>query len=138
MDNISSVSSSLQGIENIEGFEAAFTGAFLVVYLVMLALCIVCLFAMAKVFKKAGVAGWKILIPVYNTYLTYKIVFGNGWLFLLQLIPLVGYVMPFVLEWKLAKVFGKGTGFAILSLFFSPITRMILGFGSSEYTGPVG
>ena len=66
-----------------------------------------------------------------------KLVFGNGWLFLLNLIPFVGYVLPCVVEFKLAKAFGKGTGFAILSLFFSPITRMILAFGDSEYVGPM-
>lgn len=106
-------------------------------YLFALVLCVVCLIAAAKIFTKAGIAGWKVIVPFYNTYLQYKLVFGNGWLFLLQLVPVVGYVMPFVLEFKLAKVFGKGTGFAVLSLFFSPITRLILGFGSAEYEGPL-
>lgn len=106
-------------------------------YLVSLVICVVCLIAAAKIFSKAGIAGWKVIVPFYSNYLQYKLVFGNGWLFLLNLIPFVGYVMPFILEWKLAKVFGKGTGFAVLSLFFSPITRLILGFGDAEYAGPL-
>lgn len=137
--------STLEGFES--GFEAGFesgldgmekflTGIGLGVYLVMLAVCIVCLIAMARIFRKAGIAGWKVLIPFYSNYLQYKLVFGNGWLFLLTAIPVVGYIVQYVLEWNLAKAFGKGTGFAVLSLFFSPITRMIIGFGSSEYVGP--
>ena len=106
-------------------------------YLVTLVVCVVCLIGAAKIFSKAGIAGWKVIVPFYSNYLQYKLVFGNGWLFLLQLVPVVGYVMPFVLEWKLAKVFGKGTGFAVLSLFFSPVTRLILGFGDAEYVGPL-
>ena len=35
----------------------------------------------------------------------------------------------------LAKAFGKGTGFGVLTFFFAPICLAILGFGSSEYNG---
>lgn len=125
-----SLTQSSELMEMIAGFGIG-------LYLVMLVLCVVCLIAAAKIFSKAGIAGWKVIVPFYSNYLQYKLVFGNGWLFLLNLIPVVGYVMPFVLEWKLAKVFGKGSGFALLSLFFSPITRLILGFGDAEYVGPL-
>lgn len=124
---------SLSGAESLE----AMLPVLLVTYFIALVVAIVCLIAAAKLFSKAGIAGWKVLIPIYNGYLLYKLVFGNGWLFLLNLIPFVGYVLPCVVEFKLAKAFGKGTGFAILSLFFSPITRMILAFGDSEYVGPM-
>ena len=127
---MASLTQSSELMEMIAGFGIG-------LYLVMLVLCIVCLIAAAKIFSKAGIAGWKVIVPFYSNYLQYKLVFGNGWLFLLNLIPFVGYVMPFVLEWKLAKVFGKGSGFALLSLFFSPITRLILGFGDAEYVGPL-
>ena len=127
---------SISGASSFEGLEALL-GLGVGLYLVMLALCVVILIASAKIFSKAGIAGWKVIVPFYSNYLQYKLVFGNGWLFLLNLIPFVGYVMPIVLEVKLAKVFGKGTGFAILSVFFSPITRLILGFGDAEYVGPL-
>ena len=35
----------------------------------------------------------------------------------------------------LAKVFGKGTGFAIGLIFLTPIFALILGFGSDTYKG---
>ena len=36
---------------------------------------------------------------------------------------------------KLAKAFGKGTGFGVLTFFFAPICLAVLGFGSAEYEG---
>lgn len=38
-------------------------------------------------------------------------------------------------QMKLAKAFGKGGGFALGLIFFSPIFYAILGFGSAEYLG---
>ena len=35
----------------------------------------------------------------------------------------------------LAKAFGKGTGFGVLTFFFAPICLAVLGFGSAEYEG---
>lgn len=32
-----------------------------------------------RIFKKAGEPGWKALIPIYNTYITYKIVNMQSW-----------------------------------------------------------
>ena len=36
---------------------------------------------------------------------------------------------------KLAKAFGKGTGFGVLTFFFTWIGLPILGLGSAEYEG---
>lgn len=111
-------------------------GVYSVVLILSLVALAVSLIANIMVFKKAGIAGWKAFVPVYNSYLLSKITFGNGWYFLLSFIPLVSTIYPYVLEYQLCKAFGKGTGFAVASIFFSPITRLILAFGDSEYVGP--
>lgn len=41
-----------------------------------------------KIFKKAGEPGWKCLIPIYNTYIMYKIVGMKGWFWGMLLISL--------------------------------------------------
>ena len=84
-----------------------------VAYLIAMACCIVLIVAAWKIFTKAGEAGWKALIPAYNTYLLFKIVWGNGWLFLLSCIPVVNFVVLIIHNLKFAKAFGKGVGFAI-------------------------
>ena len=59
------------------------------------------------VFQKAGIAGWKSIIPIYNSYCLFKIAWGNGWVFLATIIPLVGVIVDFMCMYKLAKSFDK-------------------------------
>lgn len=91
--------------------------------------------AMWKIFVKAGEEGWKAIIPFYNTYILYKITWGNGLYFLLLLIPCVNVVIQIITSVKLAKAFGKGIGFTLGLIFLGPIFQLILGFDSSEYKG---
>ena len=87
-------------------------------------------------FTKAQQPGWASIIPFYNTYTLCKIATGNGWLFLLLLIPCVNIVVYIIVSVKLAAAFGKGTFFMIMMLLFPGICYLILGFGSSQYRGP--
>lgn len=109
-------------------------GVFAVIGLACLALFIV---GEWKVFKKAGYEGWISLVPFYNTYTLSKIVWGNGWLFLLCLIPVGGTIFQIATLAKLAKVFNKGTGFSVGMVFLPVIFMLILGMSStSSYSGP--
>ena len=114
------------------GLSAIMAGMGIAYYLVMLVVCILMIVAMWKIFEKAGEAGWKSLIPFYNTYILFKISCGNGWLFLILFIfaPFIYWQM-----WKLCKAFDKGIGFFILMLFFTPIAYLILGFSDADYIG---
>ncbi len=94
---------------------------------------IISLIATCILFVKAGEGWWKAIIPIYGTYILFKITWSSGWYFLLLLIPVVNAVVMCVTEYRLARCFGKGALFGILSIFFSPVTRMILAFGSSDY-----
>ena len=101
----------------------------------MLALCLLIIASVWKIFVKAGEHGWACLVPFYGNYVMFRIVFGNGWLFLLQFIPLVGMIMALVANFRLGKVFGKSTGFCIGLIFLAPIFMLLLGFSDSEYIG---
>ena len=124
----------------MEGYDAAYAAAasgFSAVYAILsLAISVLTLVAMWKLFVKAGRAGWKCLIPFYNTYCLYDIAWGNGWLFLLMFVPCVNVVVGIMMLFKLAKAFGQGTGFGFGLLFLNTIFILILGFGSAEYVGP--
>ena len=52
--------------------------------LISLSVNILTIIAMWKIFSKAGIAGWKALIPFYNGYLQYKLAWKGSifWLFL--------------------------------------------------------
>lgn len=124
----------------MESYDAAYAAAasgFSAVYVILsLAISVLTLVAMWKLFVKAGKAGWKCLIPFYNTYCLYDIAWGNGWLFLLMFVPCVNVVVGIMMLFKLAKAFGQGTGFGFGLLFLNTIFILILGFGSAEYVGP--
>ena len=89
-----------------------------------------------KVFTKAGIPGWASLVPFYSQYCLFQMAFGNGWLFLLCLVPCVNLVILVICYIKLAQSFGKGAGFGVGLIFLNPIFLMILGFGDSTYIGP--
>ena len=89
-----------------------------------------------KIFEKAGVEGWKALIPFYNNYLFLEIGGYNGWLFVLIFVPYVGILVAILMALGLAKNFGKSVLFAIFGLLiFSIVGYLMLAFGSDKYLG---
>jgi Na+/H+-translocating membrane pyrophosphatase len=100
---------------------------------VSLVIGVLCIVALWKIFNKAGIAGWKSLIPFYNTYCLCKITWGTGWVFLAYIVPVVNVVIAIITQYRLAKVFGKGIGFTLGLIFLSPFFLLALGFGSAEY-----
>lgn len=111
------------------------TAAYVIISIIA---CVICIAAMWKIFTKAGEAGWKSLIPIYNAYILVKIADGNGIKFLLLLIPIVNFVFMCMLYIRLAKAFGKSTGFGIGLIFLNFIFMLILAFGDAQYIGPRG
>ena len=100
-----------------------------------LAITVLGIVAMWKVFEKAGEPGWAAIIPFYNLYVLFKITWGNGWKFLFLLIPIANIVFAIITMVKLAKAFGKSGGFAVGLIFLSIIFYCILAFDQSEYLG---
>jgi len=141
---------------------AVLGGMFSAVLMFALVFYILTVIATWKIFKKAGIEGWKSLIPIYNAYLLYKIAGVNFWIygllmpfissFILELakplennggiqalLNLVGIAVIIVAEWKfvkgLANAFGKGTGYALGLLLLPNIFLLVLGFGSDKFQG---
>lgn len=103
------------------------------VYLIVGIFMLVCLW---KVFVKAGKPGWASIIPIYNIIVELEIV-GRPWYWLLlMLIPIVNIVLAIIVTFRMAKVFGKSTGFGFGLLFLPFIFYPILAFGDDKYLGP--
>ncbi|MBP0954785.1 MAG: hypothetical protein J6M90_03970 [Oscillospiraceae bacterium] len=105
--------------------------------IISVALTVLGIIAMWNIFTKAGEAGWKRLIPILNTYTMFKIVYGNGWKFLLLLVTILGEILAIVYLVRLGQVFGKGVGFILGLIFLAPIFIILLGFGKDQYQGPM-
>lgn len=104
--------------------------------LISIALSVFQIICYWRVFEKAGVPGWKSLIPIYNTYVLCDLVWGEGLKMFLFLIPIANIYFSIRLYLSFAKVFGKDVGFGIGLMFLQPIFVGILAFDSSSYYGP--
>jgi Family of unknown function (DUF5684) len=116
------------------GFLAAMSGMMLLFWL---AVAVIFIIGMWKVFTKAGQPGWASIIPFYNIYILLKIAGRPGWWLLLFFIPLVNFVIAIILAIDVAKAFGQSAVFGIVLLFLlSGIGYLVLGFGNYRYVGP--
>lgn len=104
-------------------------------YIISICIIVLLIISFWGIFQKAGEAGWKSIIPLYNSYIEYKITWGNGWYFLLLLIPIVNIVIGIMTTYKLAVAFGKGVGFTFGLIFLPIIFYPMLAFGSARYQG---
>jgi len=86
-----------------------------------------------KVFEKAGQAGWKSLIPIYNYVVFLNIIVRPVWWVILLFVPIVSFIIIIVMHVDLAKRFGKGAlyglGLCLLPFIFFPL----LAFGDATY-----
>ena len=101
---------------------------------------IITLIANWILFQKMGREGWESIIPFYNQYVLFEELYGNGWKFLLLLIPFYNIYVCIKLNIDLAHGFHKSTGFGIGLLFLSFIFLSILAFSSATYgtiTSPI-
>ena len=132
-------------------------GLALVSSLIQVVIILLNIIGLFKIYQKMGKPGWKGIIPFYNMYGLYdelwdkKYFWGyllaqavmlnpsspSGLLFsvadLVLSVAMIVVVMKLYI--KLAKAFGKGPGFGVLTFFFAPICLAVLGFGSAEYEG---
>ena len=132
-------------------------GLALVSSLIQVVIILLNIIGLFKIYQKMGKPGWKGIIPFYNMYGLYdelwdkKYFWGyllaqavmlnpsspSGLLFsvadLVLAVAMIVVVMKLYI--KLAKAFGKGTGFGVLTFFFAPICLAVIGFGSAEYEG---
>jgi hypothetical protein len=108
----------------------------IVCFALYLAMIVVVVAGVWKVFTKAGQPGWAAIIPIYNTYvLVVEIAKKDMVWFLLSLFIPFAVIIPLM---DMAEKFGKdrmyGLGLAFLPFIFFPM----LGFGDAQYRGGRG
>lgn len=146
---------SINDYSNLFMFVARFLLVIAVITIAIIVFTIICTW---KIFSKAGIAGWKALIPLYNSYCLYSlawkvkffwiniimgVVYGllatksadSITLLLIQLVISVVLVIFYILlQINLAKSFGQGGAFAIGLILLPIIFNAILAFSSNmEY-----
>ena len=106
--------------------------------LVALAVVVATVAGQWRVFEKAGRAGWAVLVPFYNQYVTLKIGGNSGWWMLALFVPLLNVLVLFKMFVDVARRFDRGIGYglglALLPFVFFPV----LGFGDYAYRPEAG
>jgi hypothetical protein len=110
-------------------------GTVIVIYVALIVLMIV---SMWKIFTKAGKPGWACIIPIYNIIVLLEIIGKPWWWLLLMLLPIVNFVIMIWALNLLSKSFGHEVGFTLGLIFLGFIFFPILGLGESKYVGPAG
>ena len=91
-----------------------------------IAVFVLLIVAMWKLFKKAGEPGWKSLIPIYNTYILFKISGAKGWFWALLIISFVGSFISVALSNGQTQMFiDDGAGNLIYNTNISPASAVI-------------
>ncbi len=106
-----------------------------IVFLIWLAVLLVGIISLWKLFTKAGQPGWAAIVPIYNIIVLLQIVGKPVWWIVLLCIPFVNFIIAILLCISLAKSFGKEAGFGIGLAFLGIIFLPILAFGDSKYVG---
>ena len=83
------------------------------------------------VFRKMGKQGWEGLIPVYNMYVLFDELYGNGLKFLLLLIPVYNIYVLIKLYIDWAKAFGQSGAFVVGLILLQPVFLLILGLNDN-------
>jgi hypothetical protein len=115
------------------GSSALAGGLGLVVGLLYLAVIVLMIASMWKVFTKAGQPGWASIVPIYNGVVLMEIAGKPGWWVLLMFVPVVNIIINIIAMIGLSEEFGKGGGFAVGLIFLPVIFLPILAFGDAQY-----
>ena len=118
-----------------------------------------------RVFVKAGVPGWKSLIPIYREYQLFRIAWDSKQFLIYAGIVIISGVMEVLagdtnqfsvwgmagavidlgviyyevmLKMYLARSFGRSRAFGLFLYFLEFLGMTSLGFGPYEYEGPAG
>lgn len=108
-------------------------GMGIIVLIIEVAIAILMLVAIWKVYTKAGQPGWACLIPFYNAYVFLKIAGKPGWWLILLFVPLLNIIYGIIALAGLAKNFGKGAGFVVGLIFLPFVFYPILAFSDAQY-----
>lgn len=122
--------------------------AMVTVAVIIVVLYVIMVVAYWQIFKKAGEKGWKAIIPVYNSYILYKIawkpsmfwiiialgviysiLYGIGYSSGSSVVSVLAYivyiaviVIGIIAMHKISKAFGHGAGFTV-GLVFEPFPK---------------
>ena len=127
--NESYYSGTSYGVSTTSGLTGAIAAMGLFFWILSMALSILMIISLWKIFKKAGKPGWASIIPIYNIYIMCEIAEKEWWYVLLSCVPFANIYAMIVLYNGMAKRFGKSGGFVAGMILLPVIFFPMLAFG---------
>lgn len=93
-----------------------------------LAVCVLMLVSMWKIYEKLGLQGWMSIIPIYNVIVLGQLFKWDTVKIILLFIPIVNIYFGILLWKEVADRFGKSTGFLLGMIFLAIIFIPMLAF----------
>ena len=117
------------GVSTTSGLTGALAAMGLFFWILSMALSILMIVSLWKIFKKAGKPGWASIIPIYNIYIMCEIAEKEWWYVLLSFVPFANIYAMIVLYNGMAKRFGKSGGFVAGMILLPVVFFPMLAFG---------
>ena len=117
------------GVSTSSGLTGAIAAMGLFFWILSMALGVLKIVSLWKIFKKAGKPGWASIVPIYNIYIMCEIAEKEWWYILLLCVPFVNIYAIIVLYNGMAKKFGKGGGFVVGMILLPVVFFPMLAFG---------
>lgn len=101
-----------------------------------LAILVLVVYSMWRVFEKAGKPGWAAIVPIYNIVVLLEIIGKPPIWILWMLLPCTNIIFGIWALNLLSKSFGKSEGFTIGLILLPFIFFPLLGLTDARYLGP--
>lgn len=90
------------------------------------------IYSMCKSYSKAGIAGWKAIIPIWNVLALFRLANLSKWMVVLVFVPIVNIYIMYLVYAALADRLGKKRSFGIGLLLFPILFFPILAFAKEK------
>lgn len=118
---------------DLENLRMAFATYMSLIVTAFAAITILNIVTRVFIFKKAGQAWWKALIPIYSSIIYQKIATGKVWHYFVKVFtPLSVFFIPYT-RLMLSQRFGLSVELQAISIVFPQIADCIIAFGAFNY-----
>ena len=116
---------------------AAIAGLIVFMFFFMIALYVIVSIMLARIFRKAGVEGWKAWVPVYNTWVTLELGDQKGWWALILFVPIanvIATVFLYIAMYNIGLHLNKDEYFVLWAIFLPLVWYAWLAYDNSTWT----
>lgn len=110
----------------------------LIIFMILIAAYALNAFFLSRIFKKAGIEGWKAWVPVYNNWVQLELGGQKGYWAVLAFVPLVNFVSAvfmIIAMYHIGLKFGKSEAFVLLAIFLPLVWLVWLAIGNDKWEG---